>query len=292
MDFLRDTTFGRTTRWISGKKLFLHPEEKPGFVLPTEYQLHLDGGEKFNGAAYLSNLELEPRPISHPGGGDMEALQNASSATSTSNASFAPKRPAAEPELGLQLTRSIPIVPMKTSDGITLVDWYTTDDPANPQNWSSFKRSWIVFVMSMYTMIAYMAGSLYSTSEPGVQAQFGVGSQTVLLGLSMFVLAYGIGPLIFGPITEIPIIGRGWVYSLSFIVTFILGFPTATVNNFSGLIALRFFQGFFGSVGIAIGGASVGDVIPFLYFPYGLTWWILAFWWAPPIGYVALLQYY
>ncbi|KAK9241737.1 hypothetical protein V1506DRAFT_174835 [Lipomyces tetrasporus] len=35
------------------------------------------------------------------------------------------------------------IVPVKTSDGILLVDWYTTDDPDNPQNWSPWKStSW------------------------------------------------------------------------------------------------------------------------------------------------------
>ncbi|KAM0251873.1 hypothetical protein ACHAQJ_007986 [Trichoderma viride] len=244
MDILRDTTFGRTFRWISRKRLFLHPEERPDFVLPPEYQLSLKGSEK----ASLGNPE--PQPKLQQGSGDIEALQRSESGR----------------DVELQRTKSIPIIPAKTSDGTILVDWYTTDDPANPQNWSTFKKSWVVFVMSLYTMITYIAGSLYSTSEPGVQARFGVGSQTVLLGLSMFVLAYGIGPLIFGPITEIPVIGRGWVYSPSFIVTFALSFPTATVNSFSGLIALRFFQGFFGSVGIAIGGASVGDVVSFLYY--------------------------
>lgn len=263
-DFFRDTTFGQTVRFLSGKRLFLHPEEKPGFVLPPEYQLSLNNEEKLaaRGSSPASTLQNSDADVeAHRSSVDADGIE-------------------------LHKTRSIPIAPKKTSDGTILVDWYATDDPANPQNWSTGRRAWVVIVMSLYTMIAYMAGSLYATSEPGVQAHFGVGNQTVLLGLSMFVLAYGVGPLFFGPITEIPAVGRGWVYSLSFIVTFALSFPTATVNNFDGLIALRFFQGFFGSVGIAIGGASVGDVVPFLYFPYGLVAWILAFWWAPPIGYV------
>lgn len=37
----------------------------------------------------------------------------------------------------------IPIVPQKTGDGNILVDWYTTDDPANPQNWSSRKKAFV-----------------------------------------------------------------------------------------------------------------------------------------------------
>ncbi|KAM0476134.1 hypothetical protein ACHAPX_006551 [Trichoderma viride] len=264
-DFFRDTTFGQTVRLLSGKRLFLHPEEKPGFVLPPEYQLSLNNEEK------LAARGSSPASTLQNGDADVEAHRSSVDAAG----------------IELHKTKSVPIAPVKTSDGTILVDWYSTDDPANPQNWSTGRRAWVVIVMSLYTMIAYMAGSLYATSEPGVQEQFGVGNQTVLLGLSMFVLAYGVGPLFFGPITEIPAVGRGWVYSLSFIVTFALSFPTATVNSFDGLIALRFFQGFFGSVGIAIGGASVGDVVPFLYFPYGLVAWILAFWWAPPIGTVS-----
>ena len=33
-----------------------------------------------------------------------------------------------------------PIVPEKTADGITLVDWYDTNDQENPQNWSFGKK--------------------------------------------------------------------------------------------------------------------------------------------------------
>ncbi|KAL7955141.1 major facilitator superfamily domain-containing protein [Trichoderma compactum] len=164
-----------------------------------------------------------------------------------------------EQQIELKKTKSEPIVPHKTNDGIILVDWYTTDDPANPQNWSSFKRSYIVFVICLYTW----------ASE---------------LGLALYVLAYGVGPLIFGPLTEIPVIGRNPVYYLTFLVFFALSFPAATINSFGGLLAVRFFAGFFGSVGIAIGGASIQNVFTLIYFPYGLGWWVLSFWAGPAIG--------
>jgi MFS transporter, DHA1 family, multidrug resistance protein len=37
----------------------------------------------------------------------------------------------------------VPIVAQKTEDGNILVDWYTTVDPANPQNWSSKKKLFV-----------------------------------------------------------------------------------------------------------------------------------------------------
>lgn len=37
----------------------------------------------------------------------------------------------------------MPIVAQRNEDGDILVDWYTTDDPANPQNWSSKKKVFV-----------------------------------------------------------------------------------------------------------------------------------------------------
>lgn len=34
-------------------------------------------------------------------------------------------------------------MPERTKDGIILVDWYTMDDAANPQNWSSGKKAFV-----------------------------------------------------------------------------------------------------------------------------------------------------
>ena len=38
---------------------------------------------------------------------------------------------------------NMPIIAQKNEDGDVLVDWYTTDDPANPQNWSSKKKGFV-----------------------------------------------------------------------------------------------------------------------------------------------------
>ncbi len=40
---------------------------------------------------------------------------------------------------------NMPIVAQRNENGDILVDWYTTDDPANPQNWSSKKKAFVAF---------------------------------------------------------------------------------------------------------------------------------------------------
>jgi DHA1 family multidrug resistance protein-like MFS transporter len=76
-----------------------------------------------------------------------------------------------------------------------LVDWYTTDDPENPQNWSFGKKAVVLLQILMYTMGVYMGSAIYSPSAEGVMERFGVSIGSASLGLSMYVLAYGIGPV-------------------------------------------------------------------------------------------------
>ena len=50
----------------------------------------------------------------------------------------------AQTQHDLERTASRPIAPTRTKDGYILVDWYTTDDPENPQNWKNGKRAIVV----------------------------------------------------------------------------------------------------------------------------------------------------
>jgi DHA1 family multidrug resistance protein-like MFS transporter len=98
------------------------------------------------------------------------------------------------------------------------------------------------------------------------------------------VLAYGIGPLLFAPLSEIPIIGRSPVYYITFILFFIISFPTAVVTNFAGLLVLRFLQGFFSSPALANSGATFSDMYSIFYVPFPLSWWVFAAWGGPALG--------
>lgn len=103
---------------------------------------------------------------------------------------------------------SRPILPQRTAKGNILVDWYTTDDNENPQNWSSGKKALASLQICLYTLAVYMGSSIYAPSAAGVMKEFHVSAEIASFGLSLYVLAYGTGPLIFSPLSEIPSIGR------------------------------------------------------------------------------------
>ncbi|KAK5166745.1 hypothetical protein LTR04_000489 [Oleoguttula sp. CCFEE 6159] len=136
----------------------------------------------------------------------------------------------------------------------------------------------------MYTLAVYVGSAIHAPSEAGVMERFGVSATAAALGLSLYVLAYGIGPLVFSPLSEIPLIGRNPPYMASFAVFAILLMPTALVNNFAGLLVLRFLQGFFGGPCLATGGASLQDMYSLIELLYVLSLRALSATCGPALG--------
>ncbi|RFU75806.1 mfs general substrate transporter [Trichoderma arundinaceum] len=287
LDLIREAPLGQALRLITRNRILQYPEEKEGFELPEEYIAQLKQSEKWNNQHQPRNIDgvlsdlVEGQNSEISGsisreGDDIESLRRTRTITSVHTAPYSNDRLHAERELELQRTKSIAISPQKTTDGIVLVDWYTTDDPANPQNWSRSKRYFVLFVLCFYTWTVYCAGPIYATAEEGIQERFGVSPVASTLGLGLYVLAYGIGDLLFSPLSEIPSIGRNPIYYLTYIVYWVLSFPEAVVESFGGLLALRFWLGFFGSPALANGGATVGDMFSLMYIPFGLSWWVFS----------------
>lgn len=113
---------------------------------------------------------------------------------------------------------------------------------------------------------------------------YGISTQIVSLSLSMYVLGYGIGPLFFSPISEIPRTGRNLPYMASFFLFLIITIPAATTNSFAGFIVCRFLQGLMGAPVLATGGASATDLYGFNKVPYALAAWSAGAFAGPALG--------
>lgn len=129
-----------------------------------------------------------------------------------------------------------------------------------------------------------MGSSIITPSEGGIMEQFGVNPQLASMVLSMYVLAYGLGPMLWSPLSELPSIGRNPPYIITFLL-FVIFLPiSAVVDNFAGLVVLRFLQGFFGSPCLATGGASLQDMFSLIKMPYVLCLWAFAATCGPALG--------
>ncbi|KAL9596636.1 MAG: hypothetical protein Q9219_005673 [cf. Caloplaca sp. 3 TL-2023] len=302
-DLLREAPIGQIIRYVTGNRLFRYPEEEPGFQIPEVYstamnsQLTLTNKEKPSRPSTAHKLDEEaPRlPSVLPGNETEETLRSANSRDDVETAlsrtrsrestrQWTEARLEIDQELSLERTKSVPVAPTKTADGHILVDWYSTDDPANPQNWSRGKRAFVATQICLYTFAVYSGSAIYTSSTGQIMEVFNVGHTAAALPLALYVLAYGIGPLFFSPLSEIPIIGRNPVYMITFSLFVILSIPTALAKSFAGLLVLRFLQGFLGSPCLATGGATMQDMYSLLKLPYAMTFWVSAAYCGPALG--------
>ncbi|KAF2805188.1 MFS general substrate transporter [Mytilinidion resinicola] len=316
-DLIREAPFGQVVRWVTKNKFLQYPEEKPDFQCPHSYNCN-NGDEKHHLHQHQSHRShrsagavqrdsgdasstTDATPLSNPENveSSLHKLDTQSSNDSitaevertgtlglqrTQTLPYTNERLAIEHELAVEKTKSRPIVPAVTSDGTILVDWYNTDDPANPQNWSPKKKFTVAFLIDLYTFVVYAGSAIYVSSEGLIMERFGVGNFKASLGLALYVLGYGLGPLILSPMSEIPAFGRNVPYVVTFAIYVILCVPTSLVDNLGGLIFLRFLLGFLGSPCLANGGASMGDMYSLLYLPYSVAFWVSAAFAAPALG--------
>lgn len=146
-----------------------------------------------------------------------------------------------------------------TENNPNLVTWTGPDDPENPKNWPFSKKWGVVFIVSIFTFVSPVSSSMVAPGLTTIGRELDIPEPFMQnIVLSIFVLAYALGPLAWGPLSEI----YGRVPILQFtnlgFLAFALGCGFAKTKT--QLIVFRFFSGLGGSASLAIGGGVLGDL--------------------------------
>jgi MFS family permease len=131
------------------------------------------------------------------------------------------------------------------------VTWDGPDDPENPKNWTNKKKWAATLIVSSFTFISPVSSSMVAPALPAMARELNItNSVEQSLILSIFVLAYAVGPLFLGPLSEIN--GRVIVLQLAnlFYLAFNIGCGFAKTKG--QLIAFRFLAGLGGSAPLAV----------------------------------------
>ncbi|KAI0947331.1 hypothetical protein AcV7_009784 [Taiwanofungus camphoratus] len=141
---------------------------------------------------------------------------------------------------------------------VYIVDWDGPDDPQNPKNWS-FKKKWAATaIVSAFTFISPVSSSMIAPASDQLAREFSITNSAVIaLVTSVFVLAYALGPLFLGPLSEI--YGRSRVIQLANLWYLAWNLGCGFAQNKGQLIAFRFLAGLGGSAPLSIGGGVLGD---------------------------------
>ncbi|KAG5660904.1 hypothetical protein KAF25_002547 [Fusarium avenaceum] len=253
-ELIRDTIFSHTLRLMTGGKVFKYPEEEDSSL----WKKYVHTEKSANMAKYG---QVQPPE-------DSEQQARESQTRSSSSSTVVPSRRSE----GVNGASGHPIDKEKGKD-VYVVDWYGPDDPENPRNWSRIKRFFVTFEICLLTFSVYIGSAIYSAGLQDVMREFGVSQVAATVGLTVFVAGYGLGPMVWSPLSEVPQIGRNPVYIITLALFVVLQVPTALATNFGMLLAFRFITGFVGSPSLATGGASIGDMYRPSKRTYGLAIW-------------------
>lgn len=164
--------------------------------------------------------------------------------------------PADDPELGDSAFEKK--LTTKSTKDPNLVTWDGPDDPKNPKNWTNKQKWAATLVVSSFTLISPVSSSMVAPAIASISADFHItNSAEEQLVLSIFVLAYAVGPLFLGPLSEL--YGRIRVLQLANAFYFVFNLACGFAQNKGEMMAFRFLSGLGGSAPLAIGGGLLSD---------------------------------
>lgn len=138
-----------------------------------------------------------------------------------------------------------------------IVEWLDVD-PENPKTYSSRMRWSVTILVAVMTLCVAFSSSAYSGTVGPMIKEFNCSEEVIILGLSMNVLGYSVGPLLWAPISET--LGRRNVFLVSFVVFTLWTSVCAAAQNVWTLIIFRFLAGTFGSSALVIPGGQIADM--------------------------------
>ena len=144
-----------------------------------------------------------------------------------------------------------------TAESPYLVD-FLPNDPRNPMTFSKVYKWVITIIAAVSTLAVAFSSSAYSGSVREIMAEFHVSNEVVILGVSMFVLGFAVGPLLWAPLSEM--YGRQKVFFFTYLALTAFNAAAAGAQSMAALIVLRFFAGAFGSSPLANAGGVIADI--------------------------------
>lgn len=147
--------------------------------------------------------------------------------------------------------------PIDVNTQMRLVE-FKEDDPDNPKSWSVSYKWWQTCLLGLLCFDVALGSAIVTGDIEGPMETFGVSEEVIILTITVFVLGFGFGPLVFAPLSEE--IGRYPVYAvtLAFAVIFII--PCAVAQNIGTLIVCRLIDGLAFSAPMTVIGGSLADM--------------------------------
>jgi len=139
-----------------------------------------------------------------------------------------------------------------------VVEFSGPDDPLHAQNWPMKKKVLTAVMLGYTTLVSAFTSSIFSTATRTVAAQYHVSTEVGLLGLSLYVLGFALGPTFWAPLSELR--GRRLPIVISMFGFSIFQIGVAAAKDLQTIFLCRFWGGIFGACPLAVVAAIFSDM--------------------------------
>ncbi|KAH8811891.1 MFS multidrug transporter-like protein [Xylogone sp. PMI_703] len=139
-----------------------------------------------------------------------------------------------------------------------VVEFDGPDDPLHAQNWPLRKKVLTAVMLGYTTLLAAFTSSIFSTATTTIARQYHVSTEVGLLGLSLYVLGFALGPTFWAPLSELR--GRRLPIVISMFGFSIFQVAVAAAKDLQTIMLCRFFGGLFASCPLAVVAAVFSDM--------------------------------
>lgn len=139
-----------------------------------------------------------------------------------------------------------------------MVEFDGVDDPLHAQNWPLKRKLFIGVILGYTTLTAAFGSSIFSAATREVAVIFGVSTEVGVLGVSLYVLGFATGPILWAPFSELK--GRRLPLVLGSFGFSIFSIAVAVGKDLQTVLICRFWSGFFGACPLACVAAVFSDM--------------------------------
>ncbi|OAG39876.1 hypothetical protein AYO21_05942 [Fonsecaea monophora] len=150
-----------------------------------------------------------------------------------------------------------PLPPKDNAEGY-VVEFEGVDDPEHPQNWPFWYKVRTSIIFSFITFVASFSSAIFSSAIQQVSHEFHVSTEVGVLGITLYVLGFAFGPILWGPGSEL--LGRKLPLVVAMFGFGVFAVAAATAKDYQTLMLARFFSGFFAACPLAIVPACFADM--------------------------------
>ncbi|KFA78815.1 hypothetical protein S40288_05492 [Stachybotrys chartarum IBT 40288] len=135
---------------------------------------------------------------------------------------------------------------------------FTPGDPENPKNWSKAYKWYCTMVVALTCFVVAFASSVITADIAGVVREFDVSEELALASISLFVVGFGVGPMVFAPLSEV--YGRRIIYGSTLLLAVVFIIPCAVAENIETLLVCRAIGGIAFSAPMTLVGGTLADL--------------------------------